>query len=1202
MRNFASGLIILFSFCQAVSAQVNVLTQHNDIGRTGQNTNETILTPANVSGGNFGKLFSVPVDGQVYAQPLYVAGLSIPGAGTHNVVYVATMHDSLYAFDADSGAGLWQITLLDAAHGAAPGATSDPISDTGCTESAGTEFGIYSTPVIDPVAGVIYVVGKTVENNYPVQRLHKLSLTTGAEMANSPVTLAASVAGTGAGSSNGILSFDPKFENQRAGLLLVNGIVYLAFAGYCDYGTWHGWILAYNTTTMQQTSAFTPTPNSEGSGIWMSGTGLAADIPAGSPFGRMFVPMGNGTYDAATPYGTNTMDYGVDVLRLDLTNGVMNITDAFTPFDQESLNVNDEDLASGGLMILPDQTLAGHTHQLLATGKTANMYLIDRENLGGYSTTGNNIIQYVAPPQIGSVFSAPAYWNNHVYYWGVGDVLEQFNFTNGLMNFWHSASSSEQQGYPGSTPSISANGIANGIVWNVDSSAWVNGGNAILLAHDANNVATTLYSSAANETRDNPGQAVKSAVPTISNGKVYVATYGQLSAYGLLVPDFSLTATPPHVSVQQGASAGVTITITAFSGFSGGVSLSANGLPPGLTAAFAVGSLAGTTNVTFSASTGTAAGSYAIGITGTAGSLTHSLSLTVTVTAIGAPTFSLQATPASLTLVQGQTASASLSVLPANGFNSAVALSAAGLPVGVSASFATASGGASVMTLSALATAIPQQFNVTVIGTAGSNSLTASTSIPVTLAPQPGFTLTAPVNSISVAVGQSGTMAVNITPVAGFNSPVTFSAVGLPSGVNAIFTPNPAASGTTVTFPVTNNLSLGNNTIEITGVSGPAISTVLVNVTVTATATPSFTLSAATNPLVLAQNTGGTSVVSVLPANGFNGTVTFSSSGLPPGASSAFVYPSATTGSTFVVFVPPTVPAGNYPLTVTGTSGSVAASTSVLLTVTGTPCTPTAITPYIQVNGAAWQQASTATVAVGSAVNLSPKPLGGTWSWTGPSGFVSSTREIDAIPLSPGTNTFVATYTNANACSSSQTFTINATGSVSVSLASAFNVYGIFGNGNSPANGGFDNDGYAYSANLLGSSISWAGSSFKLGAAGTADAVSGGTIALPAGNYAFLQLLAAGVNGNQANQTFIVTYTDGTSSTFSQSVSDWLTPQNYAGESTALSMSYRVTPGGGTQNGPFQIYGYSFALNSGKTVKSITLPNNRNLVVLAVVL
>lgn len=1203
----ALAVSVFFPFTS--SAQVNVVTQHNDIARTGQNTNETILTPANVSSGNFGKLFSVSLDGQVYAQPLYLSGLSIPSNGTHNVVFMATMHDSVYALDADSGTKLWQITLLDSAHGATSGATTDPVTDTGCTEMSGTEIGITSTPVIDPVAGIIYVVGRTYENAYPVYRLHALSVTTGAEMTNSPVTLSASVTGTGTGSSSGVLKFDPLWENQRPGLLLLNGIVYIGFAGYCDNGPWHGWVLAYNVSTMKQTSVFTPTPNAEGSGIWMSGTGLAADVPSGSPYGRLFIPTGNGTYDATTPYGTNTMDYGVDVLRLDLTNGVMTVSDAFTPMDQASLNANDQDMSSGGVLLLPPQTLAGHTNQLLAAGKTGNFYVVDRDNLGGYSTTANNIIEYVSPNQIGGAFSGPAYWNNTVYYWGDSDTLKQFQITNGLMNFWHSANSSESMNYPGSSPSISANGTTNGIVWDIDGSAYTNSaagpGPAILYAHSATAVGTTLYSSATNATRDAPGQAVKMTVPTVVNGKVYVPTYGELDVYGLLTANFSLTASSNGLTVQQGSSNTDTLTVTPTNGFTGTVSLTASGLPSGLSATFAAGTAANTTIATFTATSAAATGTYPVTITGTSASITQSITVNVTVTAPSS--FTVSAAPNSVAIVAGQSGTSNITVTPLNGFTGAVTLSATGMPSGVSASLAAPSGGVSVLTIATTSAAATGTFSLAVTGTSG--SLTSSTNISVTISAAPSFALSASPTSVSVTAGSSVTSNITIVPSSGFTGTVSLAATGLPTGVSASF-------GTTsnnvslLTITASSTAAVSSFTLTVTGTSNTLTAKTTVSVSVTAA--PSFTLSASPASLALTPGTSTTTTVTIAPANGFTGSVALTTSGLPSGVTASFGSVSGNT-SLLTLTASSTAATGTASVTITGTSGAISAHTAVTLSVALPPsftlsASPNAVS-LVQGNSGSTSITIVPANGFSGTVSLAASglPSGVTVAFGAVSGNSSTLTLTATNTASVGTVSATITGTSGSlSASTSLSLTISqaaGTAPTIVSLSSAANVYGIFTNGTAPTHGGYDNDGYAYSSNLLGSSVSALGVTFTLGSANAADAVSNTTVTLPQGSYAKLNFLGSAVNGNQVNQSFKVTYTDGSTSTFTQSLSDWYTPQSYSGETKAVAMSYRVTPSGADSSGQtFNLYAYSFTLNTAKTVKSITLPANRNVVVLAITL
>ncbi len=545
----------------SLAAQTSVTTAHNDIARTGANTTETILTPANVKTGTFGRLYSMTVDGYVYAQPLYLPNLTMgvgtPQAGTtHNVVFIATEHDSIYAFDADNNGGanaapLWKITLLDSAHGATSGATTVPNGDVGTSDIV-PEVGITGTPVIDASTKTLYVIGKTKETisgtTTYVQRLHAIDVTTGLEKFGGPKLLNPSsqcvtsgspqpgdiwVAGNGNGSVSGVLCFDPKWENNRPALLLLNGIVYVGFAAHGDNGPWHGWLLAFNASTLATTGVWSTSPNAVGSGIWMGGAGLAADVPSGKPFGRMFTVTGNGLFDAAASY-TNAMDYGDSIVRLDLTNGVPTVADDFTPHDQSFLNGGDIDQASGGVMLLPDSVGGGNgQHQLVQIGKSGRVYVLNRENLGGYNA--NNTTDPGERGSTGGLWGAPAYWNGNVYIWGRSDVLKAFAFANGTITSTTPTSKSVESAATYSpTPSISANGTTNGIVWSLKTDNFGSNGSAILYAHDATNVATLLYSSAQNASQDAPGASVKFVVPTIANGKVYVGTETQLSVYGLL--------------------------------------------------------------------------------------------------------------------------------------------------------------------------------------------------------------------------------------------------------------------------------------------------------------------------------------------------------------------------------------------------------------------------------------------------------------------------------------------------------------------------------------------------------------------------------------------------------------------------------------------------------------------------------------------
>jgi hypothetical protein len=558
------SVLVLAALCLSVApiasaqvTQVNVTTRQNDIGRTGQNLDETILTTSNVNATQFGKIFSQPVAGSVNAQPLYLSNIMIRGAA-HNVVYVATRSDWVYAFDAGSNAGknanpLWRVSLLDAAHGASSGAMNFGA------------LGVTSTPVIDPTSLTMYIVSVSFEGGQAIYRLHALDVTSGAEKFNGPTTIRGSVAGSALDGVGGIVTFIPNFEKQNASLLLLNGVVYIGFGSRteADQAYWHGWIFAYAADTLAQTGVFCTTPNGNRGGVWMFGSGLAADQldPVNSPFGRMFVATGNGDFTGVLPYRSN-MDFGDSVVNLDLTNGAPTPTDDFTPSDQAYLLSRDGDQGSGGVMILPTQTTGAYPNLLVQAGKSGTLYLLDRNNLGGYSPTTDQVVQALplavgktGPLAATGVWSAPAYWNGNVYYWGVYDYLKSFPLVNGLLSAMPTAST-EQGGYPGVTPSISANGSAQGIVWAVN----VAGSSTVLMAHDAGNVATTLYSSATNAARDGAGLPNPHAVPTIANGHVYLATTNLLNVYGLLSGSQTIAPIISPSSTKFVGSVGATIT------------------------------------------------------------------------------------------------------------------------------------------------------------------------------------------------------------------------------------------------------------------------------------------------------------------------------------------------------------------------------------------------------------------------------------------------------------------------------------------------------------------------------------------------------------------------------------------------------------------------------------------------------------------
>jgi len=546
-------IAIPFGSGAQTATPVNVPTWRYDNTHAGANTQETLLTTANVNTTSFGKLFSMVVDGFVYAQPLYVSGITMPDGSVHNVLYVATEHDSVYAFDADSNGGtdaqpLWQASMLDTAHGAAPGATTVPNTDLG-TGDIVPEIGITSTPVYDLPSQTIYVVAKSKENGSYIQRIHALNMLTGAEQANSPsLPIAATVAGTGNGSSGGQLAFSPMWQMNRVALDLFDGFLYVAFGSHGDNGPWHGWVMAYNATTLQQTGAICLSPNGYGNGVWGSGAGMPIDTV--NPTGRMFFSTGNGSYTSYPPLSSN-VDYANSIVRLDLANGSLTPGSAFTPFNQAALTSEDMDQGSGGALMLPAQP-GTYPNELLQVGKEGRILLLDRDNLGGYAPGGTyntNVIQDI-DGQTSGLWSTPAYWNGHVYMWGNGDSLKRFDLNNGQLTTTPVSTGSVVSAFPGASPVVSSNGTQDGIVWAVRTDAYNSNGSAILYAFDANNAVNPLYESDTNDSRDDAGAATKFAVPVVTNGKVYVGAAYQVDVYGLL--NESQQAEPPVITPNGG--------------------------------------------------------------------------------------------------------------------------------------------------------------------------------------------------------------------------------------------------------------------------------------------------------------------------------------------------------------------------------------------------------------------------------------------------------------------------------------------------------------------------------------------------------------------------------------------------------------------------------------------------------------------------
>jgi hypothetical protein len=503
------------------SAGTDVTTYHNDIARTGQYITETKLTQANVNSTTFGLLRNLTVDGRVDAEPLYLSQLSVAGSA-HNVVFIVTEHDSVYAFDSDTGAQLWKVSLLGS------GETSS--DDRGCSQVS-PEIGITSTPVIDGTAGahgILYAVAMSKNGATYFQRLHALDITTGAELEGGPVTVQATYPGTGDNSSGGQVVFDPKQYKERAALLLLNGVIYTSWASHCDFSPYTAWIMGYNQTSLAQTSVLNLTPNGAEGSIWQSGGGLAADAQ-----GNIYALMANGTFDTTLDANgfPSKQDYGNGFVKISTTGGNLQVADYFNMSNTVNESGGDIDLGSGGAMVLPDLSYgtANTLNLAVGAGKDGNIYVVNRNNMGKFSSTSNNVYQELPGAVPNGVWGVPAYFNNAVYYCDVNATLKSFSITSGKLSTTpvHTGASFT---YPGVLPSVSANGTSNGIVWAIE-----NTGTAVLHAYAANDLTQELYNSnQASGGRDHFGSGNKFITPMIADGKVFAATTNSVAVFGLL--------------------------------------------------------------------------------------------------------------------------------------------------------------------------------------------------------------------------------------------------------------------------------------------------------------------------------------------------------------------------------------------------------------------------------------------------------------------------------------------------------------------------------------------------------------------------------------------------------------------------------------------------------------------------------------------
>jgi hypothetical protein len=518
-------LFVLLALAAPALAQPSITTAQYDNTRVGANLHESILTPKNVNAATFGKLFTMPVDGDVYAQPLYVPKLQIPGEGVRDVVFIATERNSVYAFDAkEPGAPLWHVSFIN------PAAGVNPVrwSDVQCS-FIGPDIGITATPAIDLASRTMYLVARTRERSAGgqelfYQRLHALDIVTGKERAGSPVLIRATVSGSAwFGLTQREVQFNALVENPRAALLLSNGVLYIAWGSSCDHGSYYGWVLAYDARTLQQAGAFNTAPDAGEGGIWQSDAGLAADGD-----GNIYAVTGNGKFNASS----GGRDYGDSVLKLNLQGRRFAVRDYFTPFNQSRLNWNDDDLGSCGPVLLPDQPGA-RRRLLIAAGKNGVLYLIDRDRMGGYHSGSDSHAVESFKVVDSAIYGAPAYWNGHLFVFASNDVLKDFPIMNGHLATTPAHRGNIQFKNPGAIPSISSNGQRDGIVWIVLTKDYREKDvSATLQAYEASDISHLLFTTE-HHAENTPGLALRFTIASVVNGRVYVGSRNMVYVFGL---------------------------------------------------------------------------------------------------------------------------------------------------------------------------------------------------------------------------------------------------------------------------------------------------------------------------------------------------------------------------------------------------------------------------------------------------------------------------------------------------------------------------------------------------------------------------------------------------------------------------------------------------------------------------------------------
>jgi hypothetical protein len=1125
------GVLYLAAVSEAGAQAVNVFTRSIDNQRSGANLAETILAPSNVKSSQFGKLFALPVDDQIYAGMLYASGLTIAG-GSHNTIFAATVNNTVYAFDADTyGLPLWQRNF----NGSGRPTRNTEVGQACTSEGGFNDFrgniGIVGTPVIDGTSNTMYFVTRTVESAGTVQRLRAIDITTGNDRAGSPVVIQASVPGSGDGGSS--IVFNSVTQNQRPALALSQGQVYIAWASYCDTTPYHGWVMTYDARTLARTAAFNATPNGSKSGIWMAGAGPVFDTP-----GNVYFSTGNGDYDGATNFGESVVKLAPStLLRLDY----------FTASNFNSLNASDLDFGSGGPVLVPGSNV------LVTGGKEGKLYVLNTSNLGQMVAGDIQIPQVfqavdptVRPSATHHIHASGPVWNSpagiNLYVWGENDFPHSYRFNAATQVFNPTPVASgtvlPPVGMPGGIMALSANGAqaGTGILWavtprNGDANMYTAPGNFYAL-----NAETMALLWSSTGVGDDMYSVAKGSPPVVAKGKAYVASLSKfISVYG------PRSAPPP----SQNLALNKAVTGSTACNTSEGPGQAVNG-------------------------------TYSLGLTDKWCSNVTGAFLQVD---LGAPV------AIGRFLVEHAGAGVEDFSLNTSAFNIQVSTDGVSFTTVV-----TVTGNVDSITTHDITPVTARFVRLNIVTPTGTTD--KSTRIyefqVFGAAVAPNFSLSATPSSQTVTAGGGASFSVTAAAQNGFVGTISLNASGLPAGATAAFSPTSLnSSGTsTLTISTASSASAGSYPVTISATSGAIVHTSLVTLTIAKASSGSSV---------------GVNLASVYNRLGFvNDGTTFSGGGLD---SYGYAYSAKLLGST-IAFGGSTFALGtpNALNAVTSATITLPAGQYSTLTFLGTG-----------LNGSQKTQSFTVKYTDGSSSlftqNLSdwfaPKNYPGesialTMSYRDSSWGAADNRTFYlygySFALNPGkTVQSLVLPANGNVA----VLAVTLMPALQVPLSSAFTKIGIVTDG-STFSTGLDGYGYAYSASLLGSSLSAGGAKFSLGAPNLPNAATSGTVLLPNAVFSAVKVLATGVSGSQKAQAFTVRYADGSTSVFKQDLSDWFTPKTYAGESIALTMAYRNSASGAKDNRTFHVYYYSFTLTPGKVVSSITLPGNANVPVLAI--